>query len=207
MLLLVSDEDELMCLDEMKLDTWVIETVQALAQKVVQGRGRLISWAVEGIRERALKAEILRGEGWRSESAKALQDHKVEYETAETIARHEDDGNAQYLDMIQYEGIGIREFSRDARARHRDWVRFAQNNRRAEKEGWEEHLTNLKTRYEEHCVRVEQKRARITEQEREKVEREIKKVQTERGMNYMRVRNALILHKRDVSNVRSYLID
>jgi hypothetical protein len=193
-------------LDEMKVDTWVIECIQALAQKVVQGRGRLISWAVEGIMERALKAEILRMEGWRSESAKALRDHKEEYESDRMQSAHDDEQLSWLERYILTNTTPSRNRSRDSRASRRDCVREAQETRRTEKEGWAEHLAGLKLRYEEKCASVEQKRARITEMEREKVQREIKKVQIERGMNYMRVRNALILHKRDVSNVRSYLI-
>jgi hypothetical protein len=192
---------------DLGLDQWVVERLQSLAQNVLKGKAEICAQKVGLIRDKGIMEESLRGEGWRSQSAQALKDHQKEYGSVQVSSVADEAGWDEYLELVTYGGWQERITTREGRAEHRDFLKQTKEEMRVAKDQWETKLAGWKRDFEGRCAKIEQERFEISEQERKLVERAVEKAKAERGMNYMLVRNALMLLKQDYNTVRSFLIN
>jgi hypothetical protein len=179
--LLFCDEGKLAGLDSLVgKDKWVVDKFQTLGQTVSDLRDDIAKSQVGGIQTRFKKEESLRLGG--KKRAWVLTDLEIKYQSALEESQDDNYWHSMEIDCMEEGGDSS------------DSINFKKETYRLVMVQWAEKLAEL-----------ESKRLEI-EQEKRKMEKAVEKAQVERGMNYMRVRNALLLLKRDVSIVRSYII-
>jgi hypothetical protein len=205
-ILLYIDEGEMAGMDLVwDKDEWAFEKSSSLAKQVFDLRVELAQWSLEGVRINAAREEFFLTEGWAEESAQAQSDHEVNRSQADWYLDHEESELAWYLGWTRRSSF----FLQTGYARREDSERVVRENVSAMNESIEtaeEKLCKVIIEYEESRMELDQERAQILEVEREKAERAQEKARREKGLTYMRVRNALILLKRDVGVVRDCLI-
>jgi hypothetical protein len=179
-------------------DPWVERNLVRLARWADWMRGEECDDRVQAVWERAERVEADREEGWKSESAKALQTYERAYEAKRVKGLSEAIMIADKLDEMRRTRFAGPRTRWQVRERE---VRLKEEEYKRERERMEGELAKMEKEWVEGKEKMEEQRLRFTNKEREKTKAIVTDIQNRRGVKYMTLYNALALHKRDTSVV------